>query len=81
MLGSITRSLSIVVGSLEVIRFVLLVELLVIGLLFINSNIEFSRDSKLDVRSKFSLLSLHISLSCLRITDSKSFSLDRTELI
>ena len=81
MLGSISGSLSVVVGSLKVVIFILLVGLLVIGLIFITLNVEFPRDSKLDARSKFASLSLHISLSCLRITDSKSFCLDRIELI
>ena len=58
MLGSISGSLSVVVGSLKVVIFILLVGLLVIGLIFITLNVEFPRDSKLDARSKFASLSL-----------------------
>ena len=56
MLGSISGSLSVVVGSLKVVIFILLVGLLVIGLIFITLNVEFPRDSKLDARSKFASL-------------------------
>ena len=51
--GSVSYFLSLVIESLtEVVIFILLVELLIVELSFIALNIEFSRDNKLDVRSK-----------------------------
>ena len=45
MLGSISGSLSVVVGSLKVVIFILLVGLLVIGLIFIIAEIDKISDS------------------------------------
>ena len=56
-------------------------ELLITELLSITLDINFSKDNNIDVRKAFSSLSLQIASSCLRMTDTRSFCLDRRESI